>query len=312
MEVDGLSSNIIFYRGLTYDEWAAQQDHITFEFRAIDVCHKNNPELDLEEIKNAIYMNIIETEENQKIFRENFGQRHVNSEKLNQQMDKLCRAIFSTKSDLKSVDKRGHGDTITTRFGGRGKDSEVIAFRIEEKAIRYAHYLIEHRLLESQGAYTISDLVRMGFIKYLEMVPIINEIKDSVSDRFLVDMKIERESQEKLIVDKLLKGFEEGLQAKEEELMEASRHFNNKEELEEIRDWIVDFVKNALSYNCSTKREKARVKEFIMRNSRLYNIFATFEREKMLTKEYIDSVRLNGIALPQFSVVSQEDTRLDR
>ena len=69
----------IFYRGLTYDEWASQQDKTNLEFRAIDAFHKNRPELILEEIRNAIYMNILETENNQKVFQENFGQRHVNS-----------------------------------------------------------------------------------------------------------------------------------------------------------------------------------------------------------------------------------------
>lgn len=144
------------------------------------------------------------------------------------------------------------------------------------------------------------------------MIPTINEIKDTVTDRFLLDMQMEKETQEKKAVDELLKGFEIGLESKEQELMEAIRHIDNKDELEEIRDWAVNFVKDALSYNGPTKREKARVKEFIMKNSRLYNILTTFEREKMLTKEYIDDMRMKGIASPIFNVIPQEDAKFNR
>lgn len=284
--------NNTFYKELTYNEWASQQNKNNLEFKAIEVCHKNHQGYNLEEIRNYIYLNVVENENNQKIFQENFGERHVNSTKLNEQLSKLTRILFSISSEFKSVDKRGHGDTISTRLGGRGKSSEVVSFRIEEKAIRYAHYLIEHNLVSYQ---TISDIVRAGFIKLMEMVPVVNELRDSVTDRFVLDMQMERERQEKLIVDEMLETFEGSLEVKEQDLMDALRHIENREELEELRDWAVNFVRIALSYNGPTKSEKARVREFIMRNSRLYNIFMTFEREKLLTKEYIDNVRIKGI-----------------
>ena len=127
------------------------------------------------------------------------------------------------------VDKRGHGDTVSTRLGGRGKGAESVAFRIEEKSVRYAHYLIEHNL--AGNAQTVSDLVRMGFVKYLEMIPIINELRDAISTRFTLDMQMEREHKDRIIVDEMLKGFEISLEVQEKDLMDALRHIENKEEL---------------------------------------------------------------------------------
>ena len=283
-----------FHRDMTFAEWAAQQDKTNIEFNAVERGHMSHPGYTLEEIKKDIFTNYIINEDNQRISVETFGERHVNSKKLNEQLNKLSRIIFSPSlSEFKSVDKRGHGDTVATKLGGRGKGAETIAFRIEEKAIRYAHYLIEHNL--AGGAQTVSDLVRMGFVKYIEMVPIINELRDAVSNRFTLDMQMEREHQDRITVDKMLEGWGYSIETQEKDLMDAFRHIENKEELDEMRDWATKFIKEALTYNCPTKKEKARVKEFIMGNSRLYNMMTILEREKLLTREYIDSVRMKGI-----------------
>lgn len=296
----------IFYRGLTYDEWASQQDTSNLEFRAISTYHKTHPGYDLEEIRNSIFLNVIETEENQKICIESFSARHVNSQKLNDQMDKLCRIIFSASSEYNSIDKRGHGDMITTKFGGRNKDAESVSFRIEEKAIRQAHYLIDHNLVSEP---TVTDLVRKGFVKYIEMLPITNEIRDGVTNRFLLDIKIERENLERIKVTEMLKGHEARLIAEEEDLMQALRSVDNHEVLEEIRDWTVDFVQDVLSYNGPTKKEVSRIKEFVMGSPRLYNILTTLERHSLVTKEYIDNVRMKGVVTPAFDAFSGNDTK---
>lgn len=296
----------LFYKDLTYEEWAVQQDKNSLEFRAMEACHNTHHEYDLEEIKNFIYINIIETETNQKLSLESFSTRHINSQKLNEQMSKLCRIIFSANNEYKSVDKRGHGDSVSIRFGGRNKDAESINFRIEEKAIRYAHYLIEHNLV---GEPTVTDLVRKGFSKYMEMLPTINELRDAVTNRFIVDIQIERENLERVRVTEMLKGFEARLITEEEDLMQALRHIDNKDELIEIRDWTINFIKDALSYNGPTKKEIARVREFIMGNPRLYNILLTLERQGLITKEYIDDVRQKGMAPLFVDTFPKEDIK---
>lgn len=296
----------IFHRGLTYDEWASQQDSTNLEFRAIHAYHKTHPGYDLDEIRNSIFLNVIEAEENQKICIESFGERHPNSKKLNEKISALINILFSHSSkEYKSVDKKGHGDQLSARFGGRGKDSQVIAFRIEEKAVRYAKYLIEHDMVPE--VYTSSDLVRLSFAKYIEMIPIIHEFRDAVSDRFLLDVQSERNAQERAIVDEMLKGFDDNLKSIDKDLNDAMRHVNNKEELEEIGNMATKFIKDALSYNSPTKRENARVKDYIMMNPILYNILSTLEREKLVTREYIDSVRLKGEVIPLFSILENSD-----
>lgn len=296
----------LFYNDLTYEEWAAQQVKNTLEFRAIDTCYRTHPGYDLEEIKNFIYINIIETESNQKISLESFSARHVNSQKLNDQMSRLCRTIFSANNEYKSVDKRGHGDSVSVKFGGRNKDAETISFRIEEKAIRYAHYIIDHNLVSEP---TVTDLVRKGFSKYMEMLPTINELRDAITNRFIVDMQIERENLERVRVTEMLKGFETRLMTEEEDLMQALRHIDNKDELMEIKDWTTNFIKEVLSYHGPTKKELARIKEFIMGNPRLYNILSTLERRGLITKEYIDIIRQKGIAPEFINTFSEEDTK---
>ncbi len=302
---------IIFYRGLTYGEWASQQDQTNLEFRAIDTYHNTHPGFNLDEIRNSIYLNVIETETNQKICLESFGERHPNPKKLNEKIQVLTKILFSHSSkDYKSVDKRGHGDQVSARFGGRGKDSQMIAFRIEEKAVKYAKYLIEHDMVP--GIYTISDLLRLSFAKYIEMVPIIHEFRDAVSDRFLLDIQQEKNAQERATVDEMLKGFDRSLQSTNENLNDAMHHLHNlhvdsKGELEEVRDTTIKFIKNALSCNSPSKIESARVRDYIMTNSTLYNILTTLEREKLITREYIDGVRLKGISIPTFNIVENND-----
>ena len=299
----------IFHRDMTFEEWTTQQDQTSIEFQAMLRGHTTHPGYTLEEVKKEIFTDYIIDEDNQKISLENFGERHINSKKLNEQLSKLTRIIFSSSlSEFKSVDKRGHGDTVAAKLGGRGKGAETVAFRIEEKAIRYAHYLIEHNLAGS--AITVSDLVRMGFVKYIEMIPIINELRDAVSNRFALDIQMEREHQDRITVDKMLEGWGCSIETQEKDLMDALRHIENKEELDEMRDWTTKFIKEALTYNCATKKEKARVKEFIMGNSRLYNIMTILEREKLLTREYIDDVRMKGIASPNFGVISDSESNI--
>ena len=299
----------IFHRDMAFEEWADQLDQTGLEFQAMLRGHTTHPGYTLEEIKKEIFTDYIIDEDNQKISLENFGERHINSKKLNEQLSKLTRIIFSSSlSEFKSVDKRGHGDTVAAKLGGRGKGAETVAFRIEEKAIRYAHYLIEHNLAGS--AITVSDLVRMGFVKYIEMIPIINELRDAVSNRFALDIQMEREHQDRITVDKMLEGWGCSIETQEKDLMDALRHIENKEELDEMRDWTTKFIKEALTYNCATKKEKARVKEFIMGNSRLYNIMTILEREKLLTREYIDDVRMKGIASPNFGVISDSESNI--
>ena len=293
-----------FWEDLTYDEWYLLQNKESLEFKAIEASHKTHPGFTLEEIKKFIYATIIESENNQKIFEENFGQRHINSDKLNQQISRLVRTIFSSTSEYHSIDKRGHGDSISARFGGRGKGSDNIGFRIEEKAIRYAKYIIDHNLV---SVPTVSDLVRTGFVKYIEMLPTINEIKGAVTDQFLLDMQIERENIEKTMVVEMIKGFEASMESKEQDLMDILRHSDNKEELEELRDWTMKFIRDSLSFSSPTKFGKGKVRQFIMTNGRLYNILTTLEIEKLVTKEYIDDVRQKGIASTALSLVQTEE-----
>ncbi len=298
-----------FCEDMTFDEWASKQDKNSLEFAAIVACRNTHRGYNIQEIKDFIYTTIIENENNQKIYEETFGQRHINSAKLNQQMNKLFRIVFSPGNEFKSIDNRGHGDIISTQFGetnrSEGKKAEKIGFRIEEKAVRFAQDLIQHSIV---GQRTIADLVRTGFSKYIEMVPIINELKGPIVDTFVTDMRHEREEREKLIIRQAIIGFKQRIESQHASMFESLRYADNQEELEELRDWTIQFIKEVLSYNAPTIQGKLKVKRFIQEEPSLYNMLTTFEARKLLSKEYIDTVRQKGICPMTFDTISDNDT----
>lgn len=299
-----------FCEDLTFEEWASDQDKNNLEFAAIATCHKTHPGFTLQEIKTFMYTTIIENENNQKIYEETFGQRHPNSPKLNHQMSRLFRIVFSPGNEFKSIDNRGHGDIISAQFGetnrAEGKKAEKIGFRIEEKAVRFAQDLIQHNIV---GQRTIADIVRTGFSKYIEMIPIINELKSPIVDTFVTDMKHEREEREKLKIRQSIVGFKQRIESQHTSMFESLRYNDNQEELEELRDWVVQFIREVLSYNAPTVQGRLQVKRFIQEDPSLYNILTTLESKKLLAREYIDSVRQKGIAMPVFELVKNDETK---
>ena len=288
-----------FCEDMTFDDWVSKQDRNNLEFAAIITCHKTHPGLTLEEIKTFMYSTIIENENNQKIYEETFGIRHPNSTKLNQQMSKLFRIVFSPGNEFKSIDNRGHGDIVSARFGennkSEGRKAEKIGFRIEEKAVRFAQDLIQHNMI---GQRTISDIVRTGFSKYVEMIPLIYELKSPIVDTFITDIKHEREEREKLKIRQAIEGFKQRIESQHASMFESLRYNENQEELEELRNWVIQFVREVLSYNAPTVQGRLQVKRFIQEDPSLYNILTTLEGRKLLPREYIDSIRQKGIAIP--------------
>lgn len=300
-----------FFEDLTYEEWYFLQNKEHLEFKAIEACHKTHPGFTLEEIKTFIYTTIIENENNQKIVLDTFGQRHVNSDKLNKKMGELFRILMSPGNEFKSIDNRGHGDIISVQFGetnrSEGRKAEKIGFRIEEKAVRFAQDLIQHSLVSQR---TISDLVRTGFSKYIEMIPLINEIKDPIVDSFMTDIKHEREEREKLKIRQTMEGFKQRVESQQKSMFDSLRYIDNQEELEELRDWVVQFIKDALSYSAPTVQGRLQIKRFIQEDPSLYNILTTLEARKLLTRDYVDNVRQKGIAISIVSLVDGDDIKL--
>lgn len=278
-----------FLDGMEYEEWAALQDQNTLEFRAIAFSHTYNPDWALEDIQKDMYDNYIKTMANQKTHVELFGVPSSDPYQLNQTVDRIIK-ILNSPSEYKSVDSRGHGTVVTARFGGRGKDAEQISFRVEEKASRQAHYLIDHKIVSTP---TVSDFVREAFVKYMEIYPFINEIHDKNTNDFLVDMWNERKAAEKRDIKAKLDAVEDRLKEEERTLQDALRHIDNREELIEFRDETTEFIINMLS-SLGTKKYKNAVKDFIMKNSSLYNILSILEREGLVTKEYIENVTRKG------------------
>jgi len=300
-----------FSGDMTFDEWASTQEKNSLEFAAIVACHKTHPGFDLQEVKTFMYTNIIENESNQKIYLDTFGQRHLNSEKLNQQMSRLFRILFSPGNEFKSIDNRGHGDIISVQFGetnkSEGKKAEKIGFRIEEKAVRFAQDLIQHNQVPQR---TIADIVRTGFSKYMEMITLINELKGPIVDSFVTDMKHEREEREKLKIRQALEGFKQRVESQQRSMFDSLRYADNQEELEELRDWVLQFTSDALSYNAPTVQGRLQIKRFIQEDPSLYNILTTLETRKLLTREYVESVRQKGVAIPITNIVPEEESNI--
>ncbi len=299
-----------FFENMTFEEWATNQDKKSIEFRAIKTGHKNYPGYTLEDIKREMYINYIITEENQGPCIQSFGDRHPDPERLNLQMKELTRIIFSPaigsgdghgkkvkdKSErykrqfgYQITDEKGHGDIVTVKLT---EEREKISFRIEEKALSYAKYLISHNQVDARFA---SDIVRDGFIKYIQMLPIIREIRDACTEDFLKDMKIDIETLEENKIDIRLEGLRHRLKSKEKTMMEASSFTeeSRKNTFADLKSWTEEFVKDTLSTG-HTSYEKGRLKKFIMEDMALFNILSRLEGDGLITREYIDCIRRLG------------------
>src|SRR3990167_955261 len=305
-----------FFEGMTFEEWAARQDKKNIEFRSIKTGHENYPGYTLEDIKREMYINFIITEENQRPCVQSFGDRHPDSETLNKQMKELTRIILSPaigsgdgqgkkvkdKSERRKqqygyqiTDEKGHGDIVTVNLT---EEREKISFRIEEKALSYAKYLIAHNQVDARFA---SDIVRDGFVKYIQMLPIIREIRDACAEDFIKDMKIDIETLEANKIDIRLEGLKHRLKSKEKTIMEASSFIeeDRKNTFADLKSWTEEFIKDTLSTG-HTSYEKGRLKRFIMEDITLFSILSRLEGEGLITKEYIDSVRRKGVISSNF------------
>jgi hypothetical protein len=312
-----------FFEDMTFEEWAIRQDKKSIEFRSIKTGHENYPGYTLEDIKREMYVNFIITEENQRPFIQSFGDRHPDSEKLNMQMKELTRIIFSPaigsgdgqgkKVKDKSgrykqqygyqiVDEKGHGDVVTVRLT---EEREKISFRIEEKALSYAKYLIAHNQIDARFA---SDIVRDGFIKYIQMLPIIREIRDACTEDFIKDMKIDIETLEENKINIRLEGLKHRLKSKEKTMMEASSFAeeNKKNTFADLKTWIEEFIRDTLSTG-HTSYEKGRLKRFIMEDITLFSILSRLEGEGLITREYVDSLRRKGVIFSNLDASQTEE-----
>lgn len=307
-------TNNKFFEDMTFEEWAARQDKKSIEFRSIKIGHENYPGYTLEDIKREMYINFIITEENQRPCIQSFGDRHPDPETLNKQMKELTRIIFSPaigsgdgqgkKVKDKSrqhkqqygyqiTDEKGHGDVVTVKLG---EEREKISFRIEEKALSYAKYLIARNQVDARFA---SDIVRDGFVKYIQILPIIREIRDACTTDFLKDMKIDIETLEANKIDIRLEGLKHRLKSKEKNMFDASSFAeeNKKNTFADLKTWTEEFIKDTLSTG-HTSFEKGRLKQFIMEDTTLFSILSRLEGEGLITREYVDSIRRKGVILP--------------
>lgn len=313
-----------FFEGMTFEEWVARQDKKGVEFRAIKNGHENYPGYTLEDIKREMYINFIITEENQRPCVQSFGDRHPDPETLNKQMKELTRIIFSPaigsgdgqgkkvkdKSERRKqqygyqiTDEKGHGDVITINLT---EEREKISFRIEEKALSYAKYLIAHNQVDARFA---SDIVRDGFIKYIQMLPIIREIRDACAKDFIKDMKIDIETLEENKINIRLEGLRHRLKSKEKTMIDASSFAeeNKKNTFSDLKIWVEEFIKDTLSTG-HTSYEKGKLKKFIMEEPMLFNILSRLEGEGLTTREYVDSIRRKGTILSNLDTFQTEES----
>lgn len=303
-------ANNKFFEDMTFEEWAFGQDKKNIEFRAIKSGHENYPGYTLEDIKREMYINFIITEENQRPCIQSFGDRHPDPDTLNKQMKELTRIIFSPaigsgdelgkkvkdksgrreqRYGYRIADDKGHGDIATVRLA---EEREKISFRIEEKALSYAKYLISHNQVDARFA---SDIVRDGFIKYIQILPIIREIRDACAEDFLKDMKIDIETLEENKINIRLEGLIHRLKSKERTMMDASSFAeeNKKNTFADLKTWTEEFIKDTLSTGHSSY-EKGKLKQFIMEDTTLFSILSRLEGEGLITREYIDNIRRKG------------------
>lgn len=326
----------------TFEEWAIKQDKDSLEFQIIKEAHDNYPNWGLQDIKNYVpgflsrYMklmqdvghsyrelNIGETEKfisdyvtickkSNDIHIEIFGSPPANVNQLsnwNRLIGKISKIIFHNpnyehRSGYKPKDEKGFSFSYKTRIAGK-----TYSIRAEEQLgrdigiIRSDH---KHRF------QTESDLLRELIFKGIEMYTLVNYESITGARDILYDMEENRLKEERSSIEYKTYSMTEEFSDQYNYLQEILRYrneSNRKGALVRFRDKITIYIEENLSFvgNIETKHA---ISEEIMENKDLDRILYELEREKLISREYVNDVKKGIPPPPSIRSVSDEDVKL--
>ena len=327
-----MADNDKFHEDMTYDEWAEKQDKDGIEFKAVQEVHNAYPRWTMEDVKeylpgfistftkmmqdihknnrsdsieliNQRAVNYISAGiRSDKIHMEVFGvisNSEYNIAKWNTSLTKIMSVIMSP-SKYRSEDHRGHSAVVSSRLG-----NSTVSLRAEMQLSRDISVIADN----NRGKYpTNSDLIRELLFKGVEIYSMINRGElGSLADKVLFNREEYRLKCDRLTLQDELDNVDVELSQQYENLEEIIRYEQNKEiVLEEFRNDIVEYLRHKLSISGKIQHKEA-IRHSVMRHRDLPRILDTLEREKLISKEYVDNILKRGVWTPYTLLILPED-----
>jgi hypothetical protein len=337
-------ANDKFHENDTFEEWASKQYKDSLELQAVTEVHKIYPNWNLEEIKEYIPrwlnrhakhvrsvsnahpdldMGTIETfisdyiqicEKNRNIYIELFGSPPINMNQLskwNSTIARISKIIYEhpggghiESPKYKPKDDLGHSSFYGFRTGDKTRK-----IRAEEQLGRDITIIRDDNKHRFE---TESDLLKELVFKGIEMYSLINKDTFTEGREILLSMerkraedkelsRIQREDDINSYLNIRLKRLESILDIKNVEDMKMSMTI--------FRDEIDEYLKENLTYFVGNMDMKILIKHLIMNNRDLDRILRKLEDNKLISRDYSDSILKNGTVLPVFEMVQKEDAK---
>lgn len=258
------------------------------------------------------YVEICKTNNN--IYMETFGTSPVNISHLskwNSTIGKITKILFEHPGGghidpprYKSKDDQGHSSSYKTRIGGRQysiRADEQLGRDISK--IRSDH---KHRF------ETESDFLRELIFKGVAIYSLINQ--DSLTDGREILLSTKRKiSEDNELTRRQRKDDIYGeIYSRLEYLDEilSYRDENDRKELLGIfRDNLHSYLTENLMDFVGSKELKIAIKRAIMESRDLEHVLRRLEDNKLISKEYTDSIVRNGTVIPFIGIAKDEDAK---
>lgn len=321
-----------FSENMTYEEWASKQYADSIEFKMVQEVHnayptwdindiktylptfisshmkvvsrvhKDDPTLSIQDIEKRVSNYIMAGIYGNRVHMATFGDTEPCDDyhflaKWNVHLCKIMQ-ILTHGTKYKTEDDRGHASAHSFKF-----NKYTYGFRSEMELDRDIKEIVE---LNRERFGTKSDFFKELIFKGVALYSMINSgqlgerAKDILTD---VD-KFERKGKSAYLKD-VLADIEDEFEDRYNTLRDIER---DKDALEEFRDDLVKYISDELGRNRS-KQDMTKIRTRIMDDRNLPRIFGLLEGEKLVSKEYIDSILKKGVVIPYINIVLEEEMK---
>lgn len=322
-----------FSGDMTYEEWAPKQNSDSLEFKIIQGIHRSFPDWNLEEVKKRaldfmsshlrivqdirsdyynLDLNNIEKLAAQyidagrvgnKIHLDTFGEPCTNYDYLARWNLSLINVIniLTSPSKYKYEDEKGHNTVQRVELAGKR-----YGFAAEKQLDRDIKKIVE---MLPERFETKSDLMRELLFKGIEIYTIMNagDLGNTAKD-VLLDIKPFRLKAEEESLNQKLVNIKSEFGRLYEKLERFIYNRSDRDILEEFREDFVKYLDDILNHPCR-KQDKEEIRACIKSNRDLEKILDRLERDKLVSREYMDSILKEAKVIPYVNLVSNEDMR---
>ena len=318
----GLESKIIEEVHKIYPGWSLANikeyipGFLSNYLKLMQSVSREHPDLNMGNIERFIFDYIEICKTNNNIYIDTFGISPVNVSHLskwNSTIGKITKVLFEHPggghidvSKYKSKDEQGHSGSYKTRIGGRQysiRADEQLGRDISK--IRSDH---KHRF------ETESDFLRELIFKGVAIYSLINQDDLTEGREILLSMERKMSEDDELSRRQRKDDIDGELSSRLdylEEILDYRDENDRKELLGIFRDNLHRYLNDSITDFVGSKALKIAIKRTIMESRDLEHVLRRLEENKLVSKEYIDSITRNGTVIPFLSIVQDEDVKND-